>query len=238
MTLARMREGRTFEQKQDDSAAERVFQLVRKAAHSLRLSPVLSVERCIVVELRNPPVATRGLSDLVIRLAQPGDIPALVKLDNREAGVLQARLDRGDLIFLGQLDQEVVCCTCFHRGPTPFDDERDSIARWALDDATTYWSYDAMAPLAMRSAGVVAKLFQFALHEVFDVRGGRLVRGFIHDWNRPSLMLHQRLGFSASGRATAIAIPGLKWLRWESGGLTRQWVLPRHSDFALPPAQT
>jgi hypothetical protein len=238
MMLPRKLEGLARELREDSPASEKLFRVAQKGLRSLGLHPAFSIERCVIVELRQPPKATRGLSDLLIRRATERDIPALVKLDNRDAGLLKTRLDRGDLLYLGQLGEDVVCCTCFYRGPAPFDDERSSIARWALGAASTFWSYDAMAPLEMRSAGVVAKLFQVALRELFEAHGCRLVRGFIHDWNQPSLMLHQRLGFTTTGRATAVAVPGLKWLRWETSGRGRQWLLPRNSDFALPPAET
>jgi hypothetical protein len=150
--------------------------------------------------------------------------------------LLEARLARGDLIYLGQLDEQVVCATCFHRGPTPFDEERAIFARWALEDDATFWSYDAMAPVPMRALGVVAKLFEVALNEIFEMHGARQVRGFIYDWNQLSLLLHQRMGFSVIATMTAVGLPGVKWLRWESDGRSRQWVLRRNSDFALPPA--
>jgi len=238
MTLRQKFERIERQLKQDSSAAEKLFRVAQKSVRSLGLYPAISIERSVVVELRQPPKATRGLSDLLVRRATERDIPALVKLDDRDAALLHARLGRGDLIYLGQLDEDIVCCTCFHRGPTPFDEERTLIARWLVEDGATFWSYDAMAPLAMRSAGVVAKLFQVALREIFEVHGGHLVRGFIHDWNQASLILHERLGFTTTARVTAVGVPGLKWLRWEAGGHTRQWVLPRNSDFALPPAET
>ncbi len=224
--------------KEETSAGDKLFRVAQKSLHSFGLAPTFSVERCVIVEATEPPKATRGLADLVVRHAQPADFSALAALDNRDPQLFRTRLDRGDFVFAGLLDNEVVCFTCFHRGPTPFDDERALFARWTVEDATTFWSYDAMAPLEMRAAGVVAKLFQIALREIFEVHGGRLVRGFIYDWNQPSRILHERMGFTTTARVTAFGVPGLKWLRWESGGQKRQWLLPRNSDFALPPAVT
>jgi hypothetical protein len=236
MTLGRKVAGLAKVLRQDSSASEKLFRLAQKSIQSLRLSPALSIERCVLVEATKPPKATRGLSDLVVRHAQQGDFSALAALDNRKIDLFRTRLDRGDFVYVGQLDGSVVCFTCFHRGPTFFDDERAIFARWALDDAATFWSYDAVAPLEIRAAGVVAKLFQIALHEIFELHGARRVRGFIHDWNQPSLILHERMGFVTIGKATALGVPGLKWLRWENGHDKRQWLLPRNSDFALPPA--
>jgi hypothetical protein len=46
-------------------------------------------------------------------------------------------------------------------------------------------------------------------------------------------MMHERLHFAVLGTLTAVAAAGFKWLRWEGTGGTRQWLLPRDSDFAL-----
>jgi hypothetical protein len=236
MTLARKLAGLAQELKQDGPVAERLFRVARRSTHSLGLSPALSVERGVIVETRQPPQRTRGLADLLVRRAQERDIVAIAAIDNRDAALFRTRLANGDLVYLGQLDDDIVCATCFHRGPTPFDEERGIYARWALEDASTFWSYDAMARLEIRSLGVVAKLFETALREVFEVHGARRVMGCIHDWNHLSLTLHERLGFTTIGRVTTVGLPGLKWLRWESGGRTRRWLLPRNGDFALPPA--
>jgi hypothetical protein len=197
------------ELKQPGPAGRKLFRVMQRGTHSFRLAPAIIVERAVMVEARQQPKATR---------------------------LLEARLARGDLIYLGQLDEQVVCATCFHRGPTPFDEERAIFARWALEDDATFWSYDAMAPVPMRALGVVAKLFEVALNEIFEMHGARQVRGFIYDWNQLSLLLHQRMGFSVIATMTAVGLPGVKWLRWESDGRSRQWVLRRNSDFALPPA--
>jgi hypothetical protein len=45
--------------------------------------------------------------------------------------------------------------------------------------------------------------------------------------------MHHRLGFSVLGIVTAVSVPGAKWLRWSGGGIARQWLLSRSSDFAL-----
>ncbi len=222
--------------KEPGRAGPKLFRAMRKSTHSLGLAPTITVERAVMVEARQQPKATRALSDLVIRRAGSADVSAVAALDNRPVSLLEARLARGDLIYLGQLDEQVVCATCFHRGPAPFDEERAIFARWALEDDATFWSYDAMAPVPMRALGVVAKLFEVALNEVFEVHGARQVRGFIYDWNQLSLLLHQRMGFSVIATMTAVGLPGVKWLRWESDGRSRQWVLRRNSDFALPPA--
>jgi hypothetical protein len=236
MTLARKLVGIADELRQESSPSEKLFRLAQRGAHSLGLAPALTINRCVIVQLTEPPKLTRALSDLVIRRAEERDVPALAAVDNRDAALFRARLGRGDMVYLGQLDGGVICHTCFHRGPTPFEEERATFAPWALEDASSFWSYDASALPEARSSGVVAKLFQVALREVFELHGGRRVRGFIHDRNHPSLILHDRLGFTVIGKVTAVGLSGVKWVRWESGGHARQWLLPRNSDFALPPA--
>jgi hypothetical protein len=234
MSLGRKLAGIAQELKQGPPM-ERLFRVVQKSTHALGLSPSVSVERAVVVEAAQPPRATRALSDLAIRHAGEADLTSVAGLDDRPLALLRSRIKGGDLIYLGELDGQVVCATCFHAGPRPFDEEQAIFARWSLEDASSYWSYDAMAPMEMRTLGVVAKLFEVALAEVFGRYGARRVRGFIHDWNRPSLLLHERMGFTVIGRVTGVGFPGVKWLRWESGGTARQWLLRRNSDFALPP---
>jgi len=235
MTLVPKVDAFAPEPKQAVPPMERLFRGVRKGTHSLGLAPAISVERAVLVEAHQPPKATRALSDLAIRHAEERDLPAVAALDDRPLSLLRSRLAAGDRIYLGELDQKVVCATFFHPGPQPFDEERSILARWSLEDSSTYWSYDAMAPLEMRALGVVAKLFEVALAELFGPDQVHRVRGFIHDWNRPSLLLHHRMGFTVIGRVTAVGFPGVKWVRWESGGKARQWLLRRNSDFALPP---
>jgi len=236
MTLSRKLSGLAGVLKQDSSLAEKLFQLARSGSHSLHLSPVLSVERCVVVETQEPPKLTRGLSDLIVRRAKDTDVPSISSLDRRDPALFRTRLDRGDFVYLGELDGKTVCHTCYHRGPTPFAEERRTLVLWALEDANTFWSYDAWAPVELRSAGVVAKLFNTSLRELFEVHGARRIRGFIHDWNAPSRILHERMGFTTLGSVTAVVFAGLKWIRWDGGGGRSKWVLPRDSDFALPPA--
>jgi len=128
------------ELKQPGPAGRKLFRVMQRGTHSFRLAPAIIVERAVMVEARQQPKATRALSDLAIRRAGSADVSAVAALDNRPVSLLEARLARGDLIYLGQLDEQVVCATCFHRGPTPFDEERAIFARWALEDDATFWS--------------------------------------------------------------------------------------------------
>lgn len=216
----------------DTSPGDKLVHVANRGLVALRLTPRVEATRRLIVELAVPPKAPRGLSDLIVRRGGEGDVAALCSIANADPGLVRARLARGDLVYVGQIDEELLCHTWFHQGPTSFDEERLSCASWALE-ASTFWSYDAVARVEWRSSGVFAKMFQVALREVFDVHGARRVQGFIFHVNRPSLSMHARLGFSVLGVVTTVALPGVKWLRWEGSGVTRQWLLPRASDFAL-----
>lgn len=217
------------------TAAGKLFRITQRAARALHLAPAFNLARCVIVETDRAPRPTRGLADLIVRRGEERDVPALASVDGRDPAHFRARLARGDLVYLAQLDDEILCHSWLHRGPSSFDEERSIFARWALDDAT-FWSYDAMTRPEARLSGVAARLFEVMLRDVFAVHGARRVRGFIYDDNRPSLLLHERMGFTAVATVTALALPLVKWVRWESGATRRQWLLRRDSDLALPPA--
>ena len=236
MTLARKIAGLTEElRRRDNTPVDKLFRVAQKTARALHLTPGLNIARCVIVECTQPPKATRGLSDLRVRRGEERDVAALADVDKRDPDFFRARLAKGDFVYLGQLGGQVLCHTWFHRGPSSFEEERAVFAPWALD-ASSFWSYDAMTRLEARRFGVAAKLLQVALGDIFALHGAQRVRGFIYDDNHPSLILHQRMGFTTLGTVTALALPGVKWVRWESGGARRQWLLRRNSEFALPPS--
>ena len=221
--------------RRDGTAPLVLFRVGQRAAKVLRLAPAVSLLRCVIVELVKPPKVLGGFHDLVVRRGEQSDVAALASMGGDEPALIRARLDRGDLVFLGLLKDEVVCYTWFHAGPTPFLEERTFLAPWALDDST-FWSYDANAKPEARASGVFVKVFQAGLREVFEKHAAQRVRGFIYDTNLPSLNVHKRMGFTIVGGLTVVALAGKKLLRWTpTGGATRQWLLPRDSDFAVPP---
>jgi RimJ/RimL family protein N-acetyltransferase len=214
------------------SHGDRVVHVAGRSLRTLGLAPRVDVTRRIIVEISTPPPPPRGFADLVVRRGNEGDIGGLCAIVGEDPAVLRRRFSRGDLVYVGQLEDQLICHTWFHAGPTPFEEERLACASWALD-ATTFWSFDAMTRADFRSTGVFVKLFQLALREVFELHGARRVHGFIYHNNSASLALHARLGFSAIGTVTTVVFPGVKWLRWKGSGRARHWVLPRGSDFAL-----
>ena len=238
MTLSRRLAGLNEELRRPGvSPADRLLRITQRTLHSTRLSPHVNLVRCLIVDLDAPPRATRGFSDLVVRRALERDVPRLCAIDAMAPELARARLARGDLAYVAELDDELLCHTWFHPGPAPFDEERRIFAVWDVP-SSTFWSYHGVARPEYRTSGAFAKMFQVALRELFEAHGARHVQGFIYHENEPSRAMHARLGFSEIGTVTAFALPTHKWLRWESPGVSRQWLLPRDSDFVLafPPA--
>jgi hypothetical protein len=219
------------------SPGDRLLRLAQRTLRSTGLAPHVDVNRCVIIDLTAPPKVASGFSDLVVRRGEERDVPAVCAIDATPQALARARLARGDVVYVGEIDGALVCHTWFHRGPAPFDEERRLFAVWRLD-ASTFWSYHGVALPEYRTSGVYAKLLQVALRELFDNERASHVQGFIHHWNEPSIAMHARLGFSILGTVTAVALPTHKWLRWEGPGISRRWLLRRGSDFALsfPPA--
>src|SRR4051794_29195385 len=209
MSLRQKLQGIREEWRKPGPAAERVFHIAQRAAFSAGLSPALSLGRCLMVELDKPPKMIGGLSDLIIRKGEEKDVDAIAAVSPADPALTRRRLARGDTVYLGQLNDQIVCHTWFHRGPAPFEEERTQFALWRLD-GETFWSYDAMTRAEARSSGAFVKVFVTALRELFESQGARRVRGFIDDNNQASLSVHKRLGFRIVGTVTAVAAAGMK----------------------------
>jgi hypothetical protein len=215
-----------------NSRLDKLFRISQRSARSFGLDPALGLYRALIVELDKPPSIMRGFSDLVVRKGEPGDIPGMCAVIGADPALYRGRFARGDLAYVGLVDGEILCQTWFHRGPTPFAEERSMFALWDVDDST-YWSYDAMTRPDARTSGIFVKVFQTALREVLEVHGGRKIQGFIHHTNDASLRMHDRLRFSILGSLTCLAVPGFKFLRWADGRVSRQWLVAREGDLAL-----
>jgi hypothetical protein len=216
------------------SRGDRALRIAQRATKAIGLEPRVSIARCHIVELTEPPKPMRGFSDLVVRRATDEDVAGLVGVAGAEPELVRSRFRRGGLCYVGEIDQQILCHTWFHGGPSEFDEESSFFARWALD-AGTFWSYDAMTRMEARSSGIFVKLFTFALREVFEVHGARRIQGFIHHTNAASLSMHERLRFETLGTLTAVAAPGAKFLHWQgrADGVSRQWLVRRNGDLAL-----
>jgi hypothetical protein len=228
--------------------SDKLLRIVQRGIWSLKLPPHVNLGQRVVVELDVPPRPPKGMRDLLVRPAEPRDVPGLSAVVGADPALFRERLERGDLGYVGELvaptgpgasragaaptTHEIVCYTWFHRGPTPFDEERTLFASLGLD-AWTFWSYDAMTREDVRSSGTFAKVFAVGLRELFGVHGARRVLGYIDHINDASLQVHWRFGFKPIGRVTSVAVPGFKWLLWEGNGMKRHRLLLRDSDFAL-----
>lgn len=228
----------SFELKRrDNDLPDKLLRISQRGVGMLRTSPHVDVSRRLIFELTKAPKPFRGMKDFVIRRGTERDVGPLSTIDATAEALVRSRLARGELAYVGELEGDVLCHTWFHPGPTPCEEDRDTGASWALD-ATTFWSYNGASKAEARSTGVFVKLFQNALHEIFEVHGARRVHGFIHDTNRASITMHERLGFTCLGALVVVAVPGFKWLRWDGSGRSRQWVVRRSRDFAIafPPS--
>jgi hypothetical protein len=225
------------ELRRDAPLAERLVHVGDRLTNALHLAPHVRVSRRIVFEITAAPPQFRGMRDLVVRRGDARDLRALATIDDTDPELVLERFARGDFAYVGQLGDAILCHTWFHRGPQPFSEDRYACADWALD-ADTFWSYNGAAAATARSSGVFVKLFQQALRELFTDHGAKRVQGFIHDTNRPSITLHERMGFQRLGTLSTVALPGVKLLRWEGDGITRHFLARRDGDFALhlPPA--
>jgi hypothetical protein len=165
-----------------------------------------------------------------------GDVDALRAIDDTPEGLMRRRFARGDVAYIGELGDRILCKQWFHRGPLEHDEDGEVLATWALD-AETYWSYDGAARCEARASGVFVKMFQTALCEMFETGGARRVQGQIRADNTASLNLHDGLGFARIGTVTSVVWPGARYVRWSDHRGTRHWIVPsgRSLTFALPP---
>ena len=203
---------------------------------SARLYPTLSIAHERFYELTAAPKQFRGLRDLRIRHATPGDAQALSALDGTERWRFEDRLARGDLGYVGELEGRLLAHSWFHRGPEPFDEDAPLFPRWDVP-ADAYWSYNAFTLPEARASGVFVKLFQTALREIMTVHGAARVRCRVKATNTRSITLHERTGFRLLGTITAFALPGARLLSWQGDGGARTWLQRRQIDgvLALPP---
>ena len=203
---------------------------------SARLYPTLSIAHERFYELTAAPKQFRGLRDLRIRHATPGDAQALSALDGTERWRFEDRLARGDLGYVGELDGRLLAHSWFHRGPEPFDEDAPLFPRWDVP-ADAYWSYNAFTLPEARASGVFVKLFQTALRELLVDRGAARVRCRVKVANAASVSLHERFGFAALGTLIAVGVPGARLLVWQGGGATRRWIERRDtaSVMRFPP---
>lgn len=220
-------------QREDLSRSDKAVLLLGRALARAHLQPRVFLGRQVFYQLDRPPAITRGLRDLIVRPGNLQDLPALCAIEDTPAALVRARLDRGDLVFVGQLGGDLLCHTWFHGGPAPFAEDAGAWARWRLG-ADDFWSYAAAATTEARSSGVFVKVFQTALCALFREHGAARVVCMVRRVNRPSVLLHERLGFVRQGVLTTLALPGIKALRYVDATQTRLWIARREGGLTLP----
>ena len=230
--IDRLREELTRDGLDRTTRALRVAELLLVAA---RIAPSIAVVHERFYELTSPPPQFRGLRDLRVRSAGPADAGAIAALDTTRAQV-DKRFERGDLVYVGELDGRILAHSWFHRGPQPFDDDAALLARWAVAP-DTFWSYHAFALPEARLSGVFVKVFQSALRDLLTQHGAARVQCRVKAANTRSIVLHERTGFRLLGTMTAFAVPGARLLSWQGDGSARRWVQRRQDTtvLALPP---
>src|SRR5512144_2253135 len=224
----------------DLSRRDRAVWISERALKTWSLWPVVAVGREAVYELVAPPATFRGLRDLSVRRATPGDVDAMAALvpeDPTDPALIRARLGAGDAAFVGELEGRMLAHGWFHPGPEPFHEDAELYGSYAIDEGT-WWSYHAVAAPEARSSGVFIKVFQTALRSLFLESGAARVLGGVKTTNRPSLAMHERLGFRSLGTLESLLVPGLRWVRWTGAGGTRHWVRSRATSplLSFPPA--
>ena len=179
--------------------------VVDSALTSGKLAPHFSVQTHRVFETTTAPTVMRGLRDLVIRRGTLADLAGVCAVDGTDEALVRARLGRGDALFLGILEHEVLAHTWFHRG-TPFDEDIPTLARWTLAPGSI-WSYAAAAAPLARQSGVFIKMFQVALRDMLSTPGAVRVQCVVRATNAPSVAMHERLGFREIAQLLTIATP-------------------------------
>lgn len=229
----RVREIQHDLQRTDLSSGDKAVMAARRVLGACHLDQHVWVGRQVFFELREPPKIMRGLRDLVVRRGHPGEIDALHRIDGDPPSLIRQRFLRGDLLFVGQLDGELLCQTWFHRGPQAFDEDTLRWATWDLEQGT-FWSYAAAANQLARTSGVFVKVFQTALCSLFNEAGTRRVVCMVKHLNDASMTMHERLGFRRIGIMTHALVPGLKWLRWDDEQEHESWLGLAGAELILP----
>ncbi len=219
-------------ERDDLSKREKALLVGHRVLGAAGISDSVGTNRVVVYEALRAPKIMGGMRDMKIRTGGLADLEQLVRVSGTRAHQVHERFARGDQVWVGELDGRLLCHAWFHRGPEPFDEDRALYARWPLD-RDTFWSYDAATLPEYRASGVFIKVFQTALNALFGPQRARSVRCAVYHHNAPGIALHERNGFQKLGVLTAVALPGVKWLRWRDGE-TRHWMVPRDADFAVP----
>jgi hypothetical protein len=216
----------------DVGRTARALRIAELSLQAVRIWPVVTIGHERFYELTSAPRQFRGLRDLGVRLATPGDAAAMSTLDGTPRLRIAERFARGDLGYIAEHDGRLLAHSWFHRGPAPFDEDMPLFPRWDVP-ADAFWSYNAFTLPEARASGVFVKLFQTALRELLLDRGAARVRCRVKVTNAPSVALHERLGFARLGTLITVAVPGARLLSWRGSGCVRHWIERRNGGHVM-----
>ena len=224
----------------DLSRWDKVVVLSESVLKASSLWPSVAVAREAIYELAAPPPAFRGLRDLVVRrgsLEDLGKMADMLPEDPTDTELMRARFAAGDVVFVGELDGRLLAHSWFHPGPVPFHEDAHLYASYSID-AGDWWSYHAVVVSEARTSGLFIKVFQTALRSLFLDSDAKRVLCGVKTTNRPSVAMHERLGFRRLATLESVLVPGLRWLRWSAAAGTRSWLRRRSAAALLSISQT
>ncbi len=207
----------------DISPADKAGFVAHRPLQISRAWPTFRLPRHALLELSEAPRAFRGRRDLVIRRGDPTDARALCTLNGSTVREVLTRFERGDLVFIGELDGRLLCHAWFHPGPAPFPDDE---APWALE-AGTFWSFDREADPEVAGSGVFPQVYQTGLRTLFANHGARRVWSAVCPAHAEAMRLHERLGFRRIGTITSFVVARWSLVRWSGRGMTAHWFARR-----------
>jgi hypothetical protein len=214
----------------DIGAVEKTLLVAERSLVALGLGRAVTVGRHDFFELTRPPTPRRAPDGLEIRTAGVSDLEGLCAVAETPPRLVDERLRRGDVVYVGVADGRVACHAWFHRGPKPFTEDQTPLARWDLA-AGTFWSYGAAA-IESRHSGHFVDVFQTALADLFRLHGAERVQCRIRRTNAIAALLHEQIGFVRVGSLTGFATPWLRSLVW-LGTPARTFMLGPNSAQAI-----
>ena len=197
----------------DNSPVSRSAHFARTALERLGLNEHLAIRVSKVYELSAPPKVIRGFRDLVVRRATLDDVAGLASVDDTPPALIVERLLKGDIGYVGELNQAILSHTWLHKGDA-FTEDAQFLARWRLAPGTV-WSFNAAASPEARSSGLFVKVFVEALRSAFEHDGANRVQCLIRSTHASSIGLHEKLGFRRLGRVLSLRTPWLHVAHWE-----------------------
>jgi len=215
----------------DLAPSDKAVMLSESALKACYLWPRVSVGRAAIYELTVAPAAFRGFNDLSVRRGTLEDVDRLAGMlpeDPTDPALIRARFAAGDVVFVGELEGQLLAHSWFHAGPAPFHEDTNLYGSFVIG-AGDWWSYHAVVVSEARTSGVFIKVFQSALRSMFQDSGAKRIVCAVKTTNRASVAMHDRLGFGRIATVGSVLVPGLRWVRWSAAGGAHNWLRRRSS---------